>query len=324
MWKTLLNEISQSALREATYEFILSHDQDEDGAGAATQIDPPPAKHELRLLKYYRGSMYRIYNFLQQHGRLPSEVEFNDIDLYFFNRKQGQREVGEAQARMTWGGIKVLQAFLSRSTIVTPMIVYRGVNNYNEFGGTFNPQKAQSIQMEPIPARRTAVFDRLVRDRLIGHTTTYRKFLSTSRSVRGADSFNFIGSPALMWRFLVPAGTPGLDVMKWIGSNWSENEILFPTGATATVIGVHSVNELVLKPTQPQALPVAERQKYFYTPRELEHILSAYPVAGRVMNEIYFVTATLSVPTPVPQTLPLPTETTNGPVAEPGVGTPRP
>ena len=329
MWQTLLESVSRP-LREGAYRL-----RPESGA-EVVQMDLPLEPHERRLLAHYQGDTYQLFNYVMKYGVAPSN----------WFAYTGKTKVGvdrEGMGRMALGATKVLRRLFSRARTTDDLIVYRGVEHYREFGaagegrGTF-----PRYNVDTANADRLQTDLRSMQAKLNGYTYTYKKFVSTSRHVTGARPFVLTNNPTMLWRFLVPGGSPALDLTSLLIMSSQKNgpmpksysvrererEILFPPGTTAQVRGVH-VAHPSLDPRASTYWRAAYKDKRLsYSTTEVETFYREFGLHEWNANDsvevwrawpIYLVTAELNIPR-ISETEPLPVIPTNDPETAPDAG----
>ena len=308
MWRNILSEIAQR-LTEAAYRYIPA-------SGAETVVLTAPLKpHETRLLDKYQGDLYKLYNFVLRYGVAPA-------NWYTYRGRLRRTVTKDSLGRMALGATKVLRRLFSRSATREAMVVYRGVGHYGEFGGSGTaPGTFPSIPKDKtLDADRLEVNLRAMQAKLRGYAYTYKKFISTSRHARGIVPFVYTRNPSIVWRFLVPAKTPALDLtalMTLTGAaaknpyssvtfkaREAERELLFPPGTAISVVDIQ-----VAHPSRPPATDPAWREAYAdsrlaYTQQEVQDFYQAFDmhdweingVEEWIAHPVYIVTATLTAP----------------------------
>lgn len=237
LWFRLLTELATSptSLMEA-YRPASNREE------AVVRLDAPLKPHEHRLLDHYAGEFYHLYNHLLKYGTFPPKDHWSN---YVGAAPMG---VGKDQiVAMAKGAVQVLQAIFARSQVTRPLVVYRGAKSYEEFGGW---PEWLAPGAPPDPEAQTPEYTSRF---FTGKTRTFRKFVSTSRFFGGAQEFNETRNPHLFWRFLVDEGTPAIDIFRLAMETDTldaarrvrltrEQEILFPVGTTARMLGAHEVS----------------------------------------------------------------------------------
>ena len=315
LWSRLLTELARPVLDEATYRPPARRIE------SVVHLTSPLKPHEQRILELYRGNYFELYNHLLKYGTLPN-AQTNQGAHWTDFIGGAAMGVGQSQIEaMAKGAIKVLQSLFARSAVTRDLVVYRGARSHAEFGGT-PPWMVDGAPPDPETDRDLTAVGRFY----AGRVTRFPKFLSTSRSIEGADAFNETHKPSLLWRFLVPEGSSALDLYHLSSltpegelkhpniSALREQEILFPPGCTATIVGAHAFTPTE-SPYDSDYWREAMRDPAFsYTAPEVNWLYDYLVTeAGAVNNpswfkSIYVITATLTVPkpatTPFPSTEP--------------------